>query len=219
VEALIAIGSDPQPPPAPSGDFYPVDLWLVRPDTQSRLTNFPFLGWIIRSLLLIPHVVILYFFQIAAGIIFLIATFAILFTGKYPRGMFDFYVGYLRWSERVSGYAFHLYDSYPPFSPDDDATFALRLGVQYPEHSSRILNFPIFGLIIKAILLIPNLIALYFLSLVAFLLVILATFAILFTGRFPAGLHQFVGGTLRWTLRLNAYMVGLTDRYPPFSLT
>src|SRR5262245_8696851 len=106
----------PSPPPpemtTADGDFYPVNLWVTRPASQSRITNFPFfIGTIIRAFLAIPHAIILYFLQIVASIVFFIATFAILFTGKYPRGLFNFFIGYMRWSTRVNGYLFHLYDT------------------------------------------------------------------------------------------------------------
>jgi hypothetical protein len=200
-------------------DFYPVDLWVDRAESQSRLTNFPLVGSIIRAFLLIPHFIVLYFLQIVANIVLFIATFAILFTGRYPRGLFNFYVGYLRWSSRTNGYMLHLYDRYPPFSVDDVGDYPLRLGVQYPEKLSRLLNFPIFGLIIKAFLAIPHFVVLIALYVVALVLLVISTFAILFTGGFPAGMHSFVVRVFRWGIRVNAYIAALTDRYPPFSLS
>jgi uncharacterized protein DUF4389 len=205
--------------PSQTAEFYPVDVWVERPQSQSRLTNFPFLGSLIRAFLLIPHFIVLYFLQIVANIVLFIASFAILFTGKYPRGLFNFYVGYMRWSNRMNGYLLHLYDRYPPFSIDDIEDYPLRLGVQYPEKLSRLLNFPILGLIIKAFLAIPHLFVLVALYLVALICIFISTFAILFTGAFPAGMHSFVVRVLRWGVRVNAYIVALTDRYPPFSLS
>ena len=214
--------TDLPPPPeitTAGGDFYPVGLWVTRPESQSRITNFPFfIGTMIRAFLAIPHFVILYFFQIVASIVFFIATFAILFTGKYPRGLFNFYIGYVRWSTRVGGYISHLYDNYPPFSMDEIAEYPLRYGAQYPEGLSRLLNFPILGQIIKGILLIPHLVVVYLLALVALVVMFIAAFAILFTGRYPAGMHDFVTGVTRWSLRVQAYLLAVTDRYPPFSL-
>lgn len=202
-----------------SSDFYPIELWVTRPQSQSRITNFPFfIGTIIRAFLVIPHAIILYFFQLVASIVFFIATFAILFTGKYPRGLFNFYVGYARWSTRVGGYISHLYDNYPAFSMDDIAEYPLRYGAQYPASSSRLLNCPILGQIIKFILLIPHLVIIYLLALVALVVMFIAAFAILFTGRYPAGLHDFVVGVTRWSLRVQGYLLAITDRYPPFSL-
>jgi hypothetical protein len=204
-----------------SEDAYPVQLDCRRPDKQSRLTSFPlFIGSMIRGILLIPHLIILYFFQIAANILLFIATFAILFTGRYPLGMFNFYVGYLRWSTSVYGYLAHLYDDYPPFSMDPQPNFPLTLQVQYPEELSRILNFPLFiGMFIKLVLTIPHWVILMFLYLAAIVVIFIAQFSILFTGSFPEGMHNFVVGVARWYTRVTAYLVSLTDKYPPFSMS
>jgi len=91
---------------------YPITFGAVYPEKMSRLTTF------FRLILIIPHVIILYFLAIAAGVVAFIAWWAILFTGKYPKGMYDFYVGYMRWITRFSGYMYLLTDKYPPFSLD-----------------------------------------------------------------------------------------------------
>ena len=199
---------------------YPVRFDVARPASQSRLTNFPLgIGFIIRSLLLIPHLIILYFLQFLATLLYLIATFAILFTGKYPEGMYNFFVGYMRWSANVYGYLLSLFDRYPPFSMDEQPDYPLTFQAAYPESSSRLLNFPLFiGLTIKYILLIPHLIILSFLFIAAVVIVFIAKFAILFSGSFPEGMHGFVVGVGRWYNRTIAYAFGLTDKYPPFSL-
>ncbi len=200
---------------------YPVRFDVERPPSQSRLTNFPLgIGSFIRVILLIPHLAILYFFQIAASLVYFIACFAILFTGRYPRGLYNFFVGYTRWNANVYGYLGHLYDKYPPFSMDTVAGYPLNLTYDYPETLSRWLNFPFFiGLFIKLILTIPHLIIIAFLGIAAIIVVFIADFAILFTGSFPAGMHSFVVGVGRWYIRLNAYTYGLTDKYPPFSMS
>ncbi len=198
---------------------YPVRLEIDRPEHQSRLTNFPLgVGTFIRFILLIPHLAILYFFQLAAGVVYLIATVAILFSGRYPSGLFNFYVGYTRWQANVYGYIVHLYDNYPPFSMDQQP-YPLRLEVDEPAKLSRLLNFPVFGFLMKAVLTIPHQIILLFLILAVFVVLFIADFAILFTGSFPAGMHRFVVGVGRWSTRVNAYIYALTDRYPPFSLS
>jgi len=91
---------------------YPITFGAVYPEKMSRLTTF------FRCILVIPHMIILYFVAIAASIVAFIAWWAILFTGKYPKGMFDFFVGYMRWPTRVNGYSYLLTDKYPPFSMD-----------------------------------------------------------------------------------------------------
>ena len=198
---------------------YPVRFEIERDATQSRLTNFPLvIGTTIRAILLIPHLIVLYFIQIASAIVYFIATFAILFTGSYPTGLFNFYVGYMRWNANVYGYLFHLYDKYPPFKLDA-TEYPLTLTIEYPATLSRWLNLPLFiGLFIKLILLIPHIIIVAFLYVAALVVIFIALFAILFTGSFPEGMHTFVVGVNRWGTRVNAYAYALTDAYPPFSL-
>ncbi len=92
---------------------YPISVKVEYPEKLSRLTTF------FRILMIIPHVVILYFLQIVAGIILIISWFAILFTARYPRSLFDFVTYYYRWSARVNGYTYLLTDKYPPFSGNE----------------------------------------------------------------------------------------------------
>ena len=93
---------------------YPVNLKVEYPEKPSRLTTF------FRCFMIIPHMIVLYFLQIAAGIILIISWFAILFTGKFPRSLFDFVTYYFRWTTRVNGYSYLLTDKYPPFSGNDE---------------------------------------------------------------------------------------------------
>jgi hypothetical protein len=198
---------------------YPVTLDVQRPPQQSRLLNFPLgIGTFIREILLIPHLIILYFLGLAGSIVYLIATIAILFSGRYPRGLFNFYVGVTRWNSNMYGYLVGVYDKYPAFSMEPQPGYPLTFNAEYPDTLSRLLNFPFLGLFIKFILAIPHLIVLVFLIFVAFVVLFIAQFAILFTGSFPAGMHGFMVGVGRWSTRVNAYLYALTDKYPPFSM-
>ena len=136
----------------------------------------------------------------------------ILFRQKYPRWWFDFALGLLRFDARVTSYLFLLRDEYP--SVDEDQ--AVHVELPYPD-VTRDLNrwLPL----VKWFLAIPHYVVLIFLNLAAFVVAIVAWFAILFTGRYPRGLFDFVVGVLRWQIRVAAYAFLLTtDRYPPFSL-
>ena len=93
---------------------YPINLKVEYPEKLSRLTTF------FRCFMIIPHMIVLYFLQIAAGIILIISWFAILFTGKFPRSLFDFTTYCFRWSTRVNGYSSLLTDKYPPFSGNEE---------------------------------------------------------------------------------------------------
>ena len=96
----------------PEVKTYPVTFGAVYQEKMSRLTTF------FRLILVIPHAVVLYFLSIAMGVVTFIAWWAILFTGKYPKGMWEFSVGITRWSTRVNGYMYLLTDKYPPFSTE-----------------------------------------------------------------------------------------------------
>lgn len=192
----------------PSG--YPVRFDVEYPDELSRWLNNPFLLWI-KWILAIPHFLIVYALSAVAQVIAIIAFFAILFTKKYPQGLFDFAVNILRWQANVMAYAGMMRDEYPPFSWEAGG-YPVTFEVDYPEELSR------FAPLYKWILVIPNAIVLFFVEIVAIVLWIIAGFAILFTGQFPRGMFDFIVGTLRWSYRLNAYAFYLfTDEYPPFS--
>jgi hypothetical protein len=198
--------ASPPPVAAPAVD-YPVRFDVEYPERLSRWKIF--LKWLFA----IPQFIIVYLLQIVAGVMILVAFFAILFTKKWPRGMFDFMVQIQRWTLNTIVYAVTLQrDEYPPFS-GDAGEYPVRLEVDYDENLSRWLIF------VKWLLILPHLIVLLFLVAAAYIVVFIAFFAILFTGRYPRGLFDFVTGVTRWTLRVYAYGHWLvTDRYPPFAL-
>jgi len=145
------------------------------------------------------------------GILFLPLVLMIVFRQKYPRWWFDWNVQLLRFSSRVSAYLALLDDHYP--STDEEQ--AVHLDFPYPD--ARQLNqwLPL----VKWLLAIPHYIVLFFLGIGAVVAVIVAWFAIVFTGRYPRGLFDFVVGVIRWSNRVTGYaLVLVTDEYPPFSL-
>jgi len=184
---------------------YPVTFDVQYPQELSRWLIF------VKWLLAIPHYIILYLLQLVASIVTIIAFFAILFTKSYPRSLFDFVVNVNRWSANVGAYALLMRDEYPPFSMDA-GEYAVTYDVQYPQELSRWMIF------VKWLLVLPNAIVLLLLLLVAYLVTVIAWFAILFTKKYPESLFRFVVGVLRWQQRVNAYTSLMTDRYPPFSM-
>jgi len=174
--------------------------------------------WLVKWFLAIPHYVVLAFLWLAFVVLSVVAFFAILFTGRYPRAIFDFNVGVLRWTWRVQYYAYGALatDCYPPFSLRDDPAYPARLQVEYPERLSR-------GLVLVKwwLLAIPH-------CLVVGLFVggtyaiwhgaLIAVIAVAFTGSYPEPVFDFVLGMNRWVLRVAAYTALMTDRYPPFRL-
>jgi hypothetical protein len=125
-----------------------------------------------------------------------------------PHWMFDFQVALMRFEARAAGYLALLTDRFPAF----EGEYPINFDVRYPERLNR-WKVAIWKIITS----IPHIIILIFLYLAAIVVVVIAWFAILFTGRYPQGLHTFVAGVFRWSLRVQAYIFSLTDEYPPFS--
>ena len=151
-----------------------------------------------------------------------VAFFAILFTEKYPKGLFDFNVGVLRWSWRVGFYSYQALgtDKYPPFSLEPDPDYPADLEIAYPEKLSR-------GLVLVKwwLLAIPHYCVIYFFQggvgedrgggLVS-VLALFAAIALLFTGKYPEDIFKLVVGMNRWSYRVASYASLMTDQYPPF---
>ena len=188
---------------ATEGAAYPVTFDVEYPERLSRWKIF------VKWLLAIPHFIVLMLYGIAYFVTLIIAWFAILFTGRYPRGLFDFAVGLLRWSIRVDVYTNLMRDEYPPFGTAGD--YPARLEVEYPERLSR------WKIFVKWLLAIPHIIILYGYGMLAGVITFVAFFIILFTGRYPRALFDLVVGYYRWNTRVYAYMLLLTDEYPPFT--
>jgi len=200
--------------------------------------------WLIKWLLLVPHYICLVFLWIAFVVLTVFAFFAILFTGRYPRGIFDFNVGVMRWTWRVGFYGYEALgtNQYPPFALRSMEDYPADLYVDYPERLSR-------GLVLIKwwLLAIPHyLVVAYFAASSSLMggstagwswtsaggaaggtmvggglisiLVIIAAVVLLFKGYYPRDIFNFVLGMNRWSLRVSAYAALMTDEYPPFRL-
>jgi hypothetical protein len=184
---------------------YPVRFEVQYPEDGNRFLI------LVRWLLAIPHLIVLYFLQIVASLVTFIAWFAILFTGGYPEGMFRFVVGYQRWNNNVIAYIlFH--DGYPPFTMDDGEYAPMSYDVERQDRYSRLLIF------VKWLLAIPHFLILIALGIAAEVLFLVMVVVVLVTGSYPRGMFDFIVGVGRWGARVNAYVLLLTDRYPPFSM-
>jgi Domain of unknown function (DUF4389) len=227
------------PPPPPPGAFvpppgaasaeapYPARLQIDYPEQLNRVTTA------FRIILIIPIAIVLSILTDSGsntfqtdngtwvtttgtsiiGALFMATLLLILFRQRYPRWWFDFALELNRFSARVGAYLALLTDQYP----STVETQTVHLEFDYPEDVERDLNrwLPL----VKWFLAIPHFIILFFLFIGAFFAVIVAWFAILFTGRYPKGLFDYVVGVGRWALRVYAYaFLLITDRYPPFAL-
>jgi len=210
-------------------DAYPLHF-------KGELTDPPNSGlWLIKWLLAIPHFFILCFLWIGFVVAWVIALFAIVFTSKYPRGLFDYNVGVLRWSWRVGFYSYEVLgtDKYPPFTLKSVADYPADLEVEYPERLS-----PGLALVKWWLLAIPHYIIVgiftggwqfregwrfyraweYQGTGLIFALVIIAAVILLFTGKYHQDIFRLVMGMNRWVYRVAAYTALMTDKYPPFRL-
>ena len=217
------MATEPPPQDAAGDDRYPVQFAVEYPERPlNRLTTA------FRPIVAIPILIVFATIGGASGdwggatrdadvatfggILFLPALLMIVFRRKYPRWWFDFNLELQRFSNRVGAYMALMQDRYP----STDEKQHLTLEIPYPD-AERDLNrwLPL----VKWLLAIPHYVVLVFLWLGVLLVVIVAWFAILFTGRFPRAMFDFVEGVFRWTNRVEAYALLLTtDRYPPFRL-
>jgi hypothetical protein len=146
-----------------------------------------------------------------AALAALIAWFAIVFTGRHPQGLWTLAAFYLRWRVRAVAYTALLRDEYPPFG---DGTYPAALEIDPPKEARDRLSVAL-----RPIIVLPHVIIVWALSMAWAVTSIIAWFAILFTGRYPRELFDFATGVLRWSTRVEAYLLLLHDDYPPFSLS
>ena len=195
-----------------AGGAYPATFSF---DAPERIANWrPLVHW----LLAIPHLVIIYALEAVADLLAIISWFVILFTGRLPAGLAGFQAMFLRYTLRTAVYFGFLREEYPPITftttpvdPGDDARVGVDLVPQLEGRNRLTVAF-------RLILAIPHLIVLALLGIAVLVVGVIAFFAVLFTGRWPAGLRDFVLGVGRWWLRFQAYLLLLSDEYPPFTL-
>ena len=202
--------------PAVSGGGFPLTFKAELTEPLSPVL------WLVKWFLLIPHFIVLPFLWCGFALSWLVSLFAILFTGRYPHGLFRYNVGVLRWSWRVAFYSYDALgtDEYPPFTLQA-GRYPADLDIPYPEKLS-----PGLALVKWWLLAIPHYIIVgvfqggagFYEVGLTFILTIFAGATLLFTGRYPTDIFRLVVGMNRWTFRVLAYASLMTDEYPPFRL-
>ena len=184
-------------------------------DPPERIAHWrPLVQWFLA----IPHWAVLYAMRTVAEVLAVISWFIILFTGRLPDGIANFQSMYLRYQARAATYGGFLREEYPPFafatsSPDPGDVARLRVDIR-PALANR--NRLTVGF--RLILAIPHAVVLVILLIASLVVFIIGFFAVLFTGRWPEGLRNFVVNVMRYQLRFETYLSLLVDVYPPFAL-
>jgi hypothetical protein len=196
----------PPVPPSPPGDAYPATLTVDYPDRDLDRVSSGF-----RIFTVIPILIVLASLARAA-ILFISVLLMLVFRRKYPRWWYDWNLQWTRFATRVAAYLFLMDDRYP--STDEEQY--VQVNFPYPDAERDVSQFmPL----VKWLLAIPHIIVLLFLTIGAILASIFVWFAIVFTGRYPRGVFDYIEGVMRWHLRVQAYaFILVTDRYPPFRL-
>lgn len=228
MSATAAPPAGPSTPAPPGGRSYAVRIDAQPPQDVSRWL------WLVKWLLLIPHGIVLAFLWLAYLVLWVVVLVAVVVTGRYPRAIFDFQVGVMRWSWRAAYYGYSALgtDQYPPFTLQDVPSYPTSLTVAYPERLNRGL-----ALVKWWLLAIPHYIVVALLTgpqvrwedtegtvhyqtqtgLIG-ILVLVAAVALLFAGRYPRPLFDLLMGLNRWVYRVGVYVSLMTDQYPPFRL-
>jgi len=198
--------------PFPAAVNYPATFEL---DRAEHIANWrPLVHW----LLIIPHVIVLNVIGVVASVVAFIAWFVILFTGKLPEGMAGLMALYVRYYNRVYAYDLFMREEYPPFSFDTTAQDPGDYPPVRTQLSPELENRNRLTVAFRFILIIPQVIVLLVLFIVLGFAALAGFFVVLFTGKWPVGLQEFVLGVLRWNTRVSAYALLLVDEYPPFSM-
>jgi hypothetical protein len=186
--------------------MYPVKYSADYVETRSRLTTF------FRPLMVIPALIVAFFWVLAAEFATFAAWFALLFTGRYPRGLYDFNVKALRMMQRVSSYCYLLTDVYPPFNGDDDPSYPVRVAVAPPlQEYSRAKVF------LRLLLAIPVFVMQYLYRIVSNFVGVVSWIVIVVTGKQPQGLQDLQRMAVSYNTKAQAYLFLLTEDYPPIT--
>ncbi|MBV8087089.1 MAG: DUF4389 domain-containing protein [Chloroflexi bacterium] len=251
----------PEETAAPKIPSHPVDVQFETDGRAKRLWAIPVVGFVAKTIMLIPHFICLICLGWLAGMFLtnywqrfiqtllagnfldasigpfavgealagfvalagvqLVLWVPVLFGGRYPNWGYALVGGYIRWSVRAGAFWLGLTDQYPPFSLKsmvNDRPTQVHVSFSIPQRSVRWWAIPLVAIWGKLIILIPHFVCLAVLGLVSGIAYLILWIPVLITGRYPTWGYTLLGGTLRWSTRVNAYLFGLTDAYPPFAV-
>jgi hypothetical protein len=183
---------------------YPVTFEADYIERRSRLSTF------FRLLLIIPLAIVLYVYGILAVIVIVIAWFAIVITGHYPKALYDFVAGFTRFQTRTTCYGALMCDAYPPFGGSDKSDYPIRMHFTALDRYSRLKT------LFRIILAIPIVILRYVMGVLLEIGAFAAWIVIVITGKMPRGLHDLMVLANSYTARSDAYLYLLSETYPPF---
>jgi hypothetical protein len=195
---------------------YPVQVTYAPDEGQNRLWGIPLLGLIVRSILVIPQVIVLAVLGIVMYFAMLVSWAPVLINGRMASWGYTLFGGYIRLTTRISTYVVLLTGVYPPFGPGGDHT--VNVTFDETEEQNRLWGIPIVGIVVRWFALIPHFFVLFFLGIVAAVLGLFSWLPVLMNGRTSDWVVRWIGGFYRWTARVTAYALLLTGKYPPFSL-
>ena len=198
------------------GGEYPVRVEFDEGEPINRFWGIPIVGHVARAIVLIPHAIVVWLLGVGVGLSLFVLWIPILMDGRAPRWAYTLIGGTYRYSVRTSSYFLMLTDTYPPFSLD--APHPVRVTYLPDQPIQRLWGIPFLGLWLRAIILIPHWIALWFLGIGVACAIFVSWIPVLIDGRMATWGYTLFGGTIRWAARVTAYLLLLTDVYPSFRL-
>jgi hypothetical protein len=233
--AAAVAATPPPPPPATTSEWtpppaaatstpiplsrlsdYPVVIDVPTDPGQNRLWGIPYVGLLVRSILVIPQFIVLWVLGIITGLLTIVSWAPILIAGRQASFVYTIAGGYLRLSTRVAGYVLLLTGRYPPFGPGGE--HSIDVTFDESDRQNRLWGIPFVGLLVRWIILIPHFIVLMLIGIVVAFMILVSWVPVLFLGRQADVIVQWIGGFYRWGVRVSAYALLLSGKYPPFRL-
>ena len=199
----------------PGGFGYPVRVTFDRNQEINRLWGIPLFGMLARWFLLVPHFLIVWVLGVLSGLSVLVTWIPILVNGRFPGWAMDLYEMTYRWSTRIVAYGLLMAGPYPPFS--SNAPYPVDVTIDAPREINRLWGIPFIGIWVRALLVIPHVIVLFFLGIGLWLALWVVWFPVLVNARFPQLGYDLFGGYLRLSVRLSMWTLLVPVPYPPIS--